>query len=133
MEAYLPMVVILAAGLAVAAMYLIMGSTVRRARAAREEYSDYVSRELTFYSGDILERGITHDPWGSHEYLVYIDRGNGSVHVCAEWHRGHAKGLLSCLATYEAKLASSVESYRSLDHQTVERSAYNAWVTGSRS
>ena len=48
MEAYLPMVVILAAGLAVAAMYLIMGSTVRRARAAREEYSDYVSRELTF-------------------------------------------------------------------------------------
>lgn len=80
---------------------------------------------------NIILHGSTHEPYGRHEFIVYINPKDKSIHVNTEYCKLE-NDIYKCCVYYDRKLCNTIIESRQLTVEIIEKQAYNSWMDGAR-
>lgn len=79
----------------------------------------------------IILSSITHDPWGNHRYIVYVNENSKIIRVNTYYEKIN-EAEYECYIYYDKPLCNTIDELRKMTIDEIERQAYCAWMDGAK-
>ena len=79
---------------------------------------------------NIILHGITHNPWSEHRFIVYRNKDK-QIRINTDYYK-IKDGIYECCVYYDRGLCHTIEEFRKLTIEAIEKQAYGSWMDGAR-